>query len=142
MKSSSYDFNVKFHCALCNSLGKDIDFNHKIHLCKKFPTPQTKVKQVAELGGCTRCWHLNHTVNQCNYKFIDRCVKCDAYHPQFLCTKGDMRSSDSSKAQSSTFNNKSPTVLESNTHATEVEVLHVHSSKYNIIIPTLTATIS
>ena len=77
-KSSSYKFNVKFHCALCNSLGKDIDFNHKIHLCKKFPTPQTKVKKISELGGCTRCGFLNHTVNQCKYKFSGKCIKCNA----------------------------------------------------------------
>ena len=64
-KSSSYNSNVKFHCALGIFLGKDIDFNQKIQLCKRFPTLQTKVKFICELGGCTCCGFSNHTVNQC-----------------------------------------------------------------------------
>ena len=34
-KLNTYKFNVKFHFALCKSHCNDIDFNHKIHLCKK-----------------------------------------------------------------------------------------------------------
>lgn len=140
-KSKSSNFNPKIHCGLCHSLGDNKDFNHKIYKCEQFPSPQSKIRKLNELSGCTRCGFLNHTVDVCNYKFNDKCFNCNKYHFYFLCSNNE-RNSISHKKECPPKDCKKSNAVQSSTLATEFVVLQAQSPSSNVILPTLTAKIN
>ena len=75
-------------CGLCKSLNDDSSSNHKMYMCKKFSTPETKLKRLEEIGGCTRCGILfNHIIASCMYHFNGRCVNRKNFHAIFYVSK-------------------------------------------------------
>ena len=76
-----------YGCQLCNSVNSSDAQSHKIYNCPKFDTPLSKLNKIKELKGCTRCGLLNHSVNQCNFRFNKKCKTCDSWHAFFLCSE-------------------------------------------------------
>lgn len=140
--SKSASFNPKFNCGLCHSLGGDVNFKHKIYRCQKFSSPESKVKKIRELGGCTKCGILNHTLKDCYYKFTGTCANCKEYHAYFLCTNDGSSKQAQAKKSSAPGDGKKSNVIQSSTNATEFVVLQSQSPQSNVILPTFTSRIS
>ena len=72
-------------CPLCADVG--LNCKHPINKCSKYPDSNSKIKRLAELNGCTICARVNHSDNDCKFKFKRSCHKCSAWHFSFLCPK-------------------------------------------------------
>lgn len=130
-------------CGLCSSLNDNSSINHKIYMCKKFPTPESKLKRLEEVGGCTRCGMLNHKISSCKYHFNGRCVNCKKFHANFLCVKN-------SKAKTGSVVGSKPIEKPSNDAsvsfnaaacATETIVMNAQTISSNVILPTFSANL-
>ena len=141
--SKSNNPKAKASCQLCNSLSNGSNSNHKIYHCEWFPTPQSKLDKLKELGGCTRCGSLGHKVNNCNYRFTGRCRNCTIFHAFFLCVK-DRKPVSNNKSSSNDNGPKKQTdsdKMQTSSCVTEIAVLQSHCPKSDVLLPTLTASL-
>jgi len=116
-------------CWLCQKAGLSDYYKHKIYKCPEFKSAKQKKDKIVELNGCTRCGYLNHTVNNCKFKFAGKCKNCKKYHAYFLCTAQSTNDSSSSSNSNDVRVSSSVITIANNSI----------SSSAGMIVPTFTA---
>ena len=135
-------FDAKTMCSLCHSLGGSVKFNHRLHECTKFDSPESKLKKIEELGGCMRCGWLTHKISECKFWFSGKCIKCKEFHAHFLCThEGSAKPPNQFNNQSKNKEKNASDSVKSTTGATEFVVMQSCTARSNILLPTLTAKV-
>ena len=71
-------------CTLCYKSHEN--GNHGINKCLTFQTASQKVSKLNELSGCCKCANLDHTSDECKFRFRKSCIYCDSSHFSFLCS--------------------------------------------------------
>ncbi|XP_066947446.1 uncharacterized protein [Macrobrachium rosenbergii] len=84
-------------CSLCIVVDRDI--SHPVYRCPVFKTPQEKIDKLVSLSGCIKCGNLNHTSDNCKFKFNSRCSNCKGWHMSYLCV-GNPRKKESTADKS------------------------------------------
>ena len=74
-----------FPCSLCNY--DNIDSDHQLIRCSKYPTVKSKIEKLQTINGCTKCAFTNHVKDKCRFKFKNSCMHCKGYHWSYLCNK-------------------------------------------------------
>ena len=82
---NSDDRSLKFKTKPCLLCGTSAD--HPIFKCSVFITPKDKLSKLKSLGGCFKCGHVNHRIDECKAKLKSKCRTCDAWHMTYLCNK-------------------------------------------------------
>lgn len=129
--------NTDYSCILCRESLKITSADHKIQNCNKFQSPKEKLAVITKLNGCVKCGLLNHTVQNCRYRFSGRCMKCKKYHAYFLCStesggeKGKSEVSGKSKLNST---------RKVSTNAINFSVMKTSTNDSPNVIPTFTTT--
>jgi len=121
------DSNV---CWLCQKVGLSDYSSHKIYKCPEFKSAKQKRDKIIELGGCTRCGYLNHSTNNCKFKFTGKCKNCRKYHAYFLCTMQASNDNNSSNANSNDVRVSSSVITIASNSI---------SNSSDMIVPTFTA---
>ena len=70
-------------CPLCTQGGKSA--SHSLRDCRTYPTPTDKVNKLRSLNYCAKCSFMNHSTDQCRFKFKSNCRQCSGSHLSFLC---------------------------------------------------------
>ena len=71
-------------CPICSYVDQ-VEANHSVYKCPKFPTAREKFDKLKELHGCTKCASLVHKSQDCTFKFKYKCSNCSGWHFSFLC---------------------------------------------------------
>ena len=133
-------------CWFCENAGHSDFSDHKVQSCSKFPSPDSKLTVIGEVGGCVRCGLLNHEKSRCKFKFLNRCGHCNDLHAQFLCKSENKSNNSSQKVQEKNkdfkfrnkkSNNSSSKNENSSTNVVEFNVMQTDCDN-SIIIPTFT----
>lgn len=143
-------------CSICRTLEKADWLEHKLFNCNNFKSPEAKLQKIKELGGCEKCGYMNHKVENCKFKFKNKCTNCDKWHSSFLCSKKQNNASTKNTGNKNTSNIKNKkntqtnlvelqvTSVENPSSEQLVNSLHLNShnvtSTQNITLPTFTTT--
>jgi len=130
--------NYKKGCWLCQIVDRKSYADHKILNCPVFKTPESKLKKVKQLNGCTRCGLLNHVVSDCKFSFTGNCRNCNGVHAAFLCVSNSASNEHSGSTSVKPKNDYSKSrkdKKEVKTNLVEFHVMHTNVSS-NIAIPT------
>ena len=117
-------------CNLCAGLGGQVD--HPIFKCTKFPSPQTKLDRLRELGACFKCGNTSHKSPDCKYSFKSNCRHCDAKHFTFLCVKSESPKNESLPSK------PKPNEVSTSSNCVIVTDALTGLSSANVILPTFT----
>ena len=115
----------KRDCMLCVADNRQ-PVDHSLKDCKRYPTPNDKIKKLDSLKYCSICAFTNHGRQQCKFKFHSSCRNCKKNHLTFLCPSA-----------SSTVNSHERMVA-------KTSVVHCGSSNKSdtVILPTFTIDIT
>ena len=80
----SQDSSKSYTCQLCRA--DNTNYNHAMRDCKKYNTPVSRVNKLESINGCTKCSFVNHSTNNCRFKFRTNCRHCNSEHMSYLCT--------------------------------------------------------
>uniref|UniRef100_A0AC35GHM8 Peptidase aspartic putative domain-containing protein n=1 Tax=Panagrolaimus sp. PS1159 TaxID=55785 RepID=A0AC35GHM8_9BILA len=89
LESASDSYNIEPHILKPNELGNNNKCNlcdgyHLTSNCKKFISPEEKIKELRKRNYCTNCSRKNHDTRSCNAKL--KCNICEGNHYPYLCT--------------------------------------------------------
>ena len=124
-------------CSLCMKDGKK-DVQHSLNACDVYKDAEAKVRKINDCNGCSRCGFLNHSIQNCKFRFNYKCFNCQAWHYSFLCTnkkpsnesspgvKTKKENSDSKKKDS---NAKKSDSNDTSTTASTITVVEVKACK-------------
>ena len=98
--TSSHAANVHYSkenafkpCSLCAYLDKK-DASHPIFKCDRFENADPKVNKIISLQGCSKCSNLNHSSENCKFRFNAKCKHCKGWYFSFLCVEKSGESKD------------------------------------------------
>ena len=130
--------NKEPYCSLCKSDGRRTD--HSIRTCQVFDTSSKKVNKLKSINGCIRCSFVNHSTNNCRFKFDSKCMHCKGEHMTFLCLKNGMKNNQVNTicTESSEHNINEPQNI--NCRTSVVEITNVQGNDA-VLLPTFTAHI-
>ena len=126
---NSFAANVKGHtkidtkpvskssCSLCLNDKGIRDNTHSTKDCNKFKTAAEKVERLKTVNACTKCGYANHQSENCKFKFIKKCFKCNKDHMTYLCNHS-MSDNSVTKSKPKTVN--SGVILTSNAYQVDV----------------------
>ena len=72
-------------CSLCMTDRKPYD--HLMKYCPIYETPAAKINKLRKMNACIYCSFLNHTSENCRFKFSSPCKHCKKNHMNYLCLK-------------------------------------------------------
>ena len=76
-------------CSLCSEGAGAKVRDHATYNCPAYTTAIEKCGRLRKLGACMRCGYINHATEDCSFKFIRSCYKCQGKHMSFLCTNDE-----------------------------------------------------
>lgn len=124
---SNYSYSNK-SCSLCSKDGDGRASSHTIFNCVRYESPEAKLDKLKAIGGCTRCGYPSHISRDCNYKFRNKCIKCNAYHAHFLCNVNSDKKSANKMTKAST-------------NTVEFNVMQTSTGLSEVVIPSFTTKI-
>lgn len=130
---NSSDRRPNNNCRLCSADNSSDCNTHTIYNCPRYDTPNKKLDRIKKSKGCTRCGFLDHTIDNCHFKFKGRCRTCKKFHAYFLCINKSYGESNHNSKQNKTL---------SSANSVSVRVMNVESGRSDEIIPSFTMTLN
>jgi len=127
-------------CSLCSSDGAGNYGDHKLHQCKVYNDPYSKVNKLRSINGCIRCGSVNHGTKLCNSKWVKQCSNCKNIHLNYLCTSGKKLISTKNSTGKKEGNNASESTPAQVVKVTQnhMATLPNYSSFNDVVLPTAT----